>query len=252
MHARMAGRTAIVIGAAQGIGRAIAHRLATEGASVVVADLNAQGAAEVADALPGEATSMGVDVADAEALEALAAFTLARFGRIDILVQNAGIYPESLIAETSPAQWQRVLAVNLTGSFYACRAVLPAMQAQRYGRMVFTSSITGPRVTASGTAAYSASKAGINGFIKTAALEFAGFGITVNAVEPGNIMTEGLTAGRSADFIDAMTRSIPIGRIGTPDDVAGAVAYLASAEAGFVTGTSILIDGGQTLPEGKS
>lgn len=251
MPARMEGRTAIVIGAAQGIGSAIARRLSQEGARVVVADINEQGAARLASSLPSEAVHFGADVSDLQSMDMLAAFALERFGRIDILVQNAGIYPESLIAETSPEQWNRVLSVNLTGAFLACRAVLPAMRAQAYGRMVFTSSITGPRVTAPGTAAYSASKGGINGFIKTAALEFAGFGITVNGVEPGNILTEGLTAGRSQAFIDGMTRSIPIGRLGTPEDVAAAAAYLVSEEAGFVTGTTIVVDGGQTLPEGK-
>lgn len=251
MRTGMKGRTAIVIGAAQGIGKAIAHRLSAEGASVVVADINAQGAEALATGLPTEAAHFHADVSDAAAMRALAAFAVETFGRIDILVQNAGIYPESPIADLSPELWASVLAVNLTGTFNACQAVLPTMRAQGYGRMVFTSSITGPRVTAPGTAAYSASKGGINGFIKTAALEFAGLGITVNGVEPGNIMTEGLVAGRSQDFIDSMTRSIPVGRLGTGEDVAAAVAYLASEDAGFVTGTSIIIDGGQTLPEGK-
>jgi 3-oxoacyl-[acyl-carrier protein] reductase len=117
--------------------------------------------------------------------------------------------------------------------------------------MIFISSITGPRVTAPGHGHYSASKAGINGFIKAAALEFAGYGITVNGVEPGNIMTEGVIAHRSPDFIKSMEDSVPLGRLGSPRDVANAVLFLASDEASYITGTTIIVDGGQTLPEGK-
>ena len=133
----------------------------------------------------------------------------------------------------------------------AARSALPYMKEKGYGRMVFTSSITGPRVTSPGHGHYSASKAGINGFIKSAALEFAAHGITVNGVEPGNIMTEGMKIERSADYIRAMAESIPLGRLGAPRDVANAVAFLASDEASYITGTTIIVDGGQTLPEGK-
>jgi 3-oxoacyl-[acyl-carrier protein] reductase len=125
------------------------------------------------------------------------------------------------------------------------------MRPKNYGRMVFTSSITGPRVTSPGHGHYSASKAGINGFIKAAALEFAAYGITVNGVEPGNILTEAVVAQRSQAFIKGMEESVPLGRLGTPADVANAVLFLASDEASYITGTTIIVDGGQTLPEGK-
>ncbi|SHO64251.1 3-oxoacyl-[acyl-carrier protein] reductase [Pseudoxanthobacter soli DSM 19599] len=252
MSGRLQGRVAIVIGAAQGIGAAIARRFAREGAQVVVADLDEAGGSRLAGELGNGALFHRTDVAADGSSEALAEVVAARFGRIDILVQNAGIYPASLIEETSLDQWSRVLTTNLTGTFLAAKACLPAMRAQSYGRMIFTSSITGPRVSAPGTAAYSASKAGINGFIRTAALEFSGYGITVNGIEPGNIMTEGLTAGRGPSFIAAMTASIPLGRLGTPDDIGAAATYLASEEAGFVTGTTIVVDGGQILPESKA
>ena len=178
------------------------------------------------------------------------AATLSAFGRIDILVQNAGIYPWHLIKDISVAEWDEVCAVNLRGTFLAAKACLAPMQAQRHGRMVFTSSITGPRVTSPGHGHYAATKAGIVGFIKSAAIEFASYGITVNGVEPGNILTEGMQRQRSPEFIRSMQDMVPLGRLGTPRDVAAAVLFLASDEAEYITGTTIVVDGGQTLPEG--
>jgi 3-oxoacyl-[acyl-carrier protein] reductase len=176
---------------------------------------------------------------------------LTAHGKLDILVQNAGIYPWTLIEDTEPEEWDRVMAVNLRGTFLAARAALPPMKQRKYGRMVFTSSITGPRVTSPGHGHYSASKAGINGFIKSAALEFSNYGITVNGVEPGNILTEGMKMHRSLGFIQSMEDAVPLGRLGTPRDIANAVLFLASDEASYITGTTIVVDGGQTLPEGK-
>ena len=173
------------------------------------------------------------------------------FGGLDILVQNAGIYPWTLIENISPEEWDVVLAVNLKGTFLSARAALPAMKARGGGRMVFTSSITGPRVTSPGHGHYSASKAGINGFIKSAALEFSGYNITVNGIEPGNILTDGMKQHRSANFIKMMEEGVPLGRLGTPRDVANAALFLASDDASYITGTTIIVDGGQTLPEGK-
>jgi 3-oxoacyl-[acyl-carrier protein] reductase len=176
---------------------------------------------------------------------------LRHFGGLDIVVQNAGIFPMQLIEDIAPEDWDQVMAVNLRGTFLAARAALPHMKAKRYGRMVFTSSITGPRVTSPGHGHYSASKAGINGFIKAAALEFSGHGITVNGVEPGNIASEGLLLHRSKEYIKSMEDAIPLGRLGSPRDVANAVLFLASDEAAYITGTTIIVDGGQTLPESK-
>jgi 3-oxoacyl-[acyl-carrier protein] reductase len=173
-----------------------------------------------------------------------------RFGGLDILVQNAGIFPWQLIEDTEPEDWDKVLAINLKGNYLAARAALPIMKPKGRGRMIFTSSITGPRVTSPGHGHYSASKAGINGFIKAAAIEFAAYGITVNGVEPGNVLTEGVRQLRSADFIRAMEKSVPLGRLGTPRDIANAVLFLASDEASYITGTTIIVDGGQILPEG--
>lgn len=253
MTGTLEGRVAVVIGAARGIGEGIARRFLAEGARVIVGDRAQSRPEEAAERFgPAERVrGFPLDVATAEGNEAIVAEAIARFGRLDILVQNAGIYPWTLIENIKPAEWDQVLGVNLRGCFLAARSALKPMRAQKFGRMIFTSSITGPRVTSPGHGHYAASKAGINGFIRSAALEWAQDGITVNGVEPGNILTEGMKAERSQEFIDGMRDSIPVGRMGTPEDVAHAVAFLASEGAGFITGTTIVVDGGQTLPEGK-
>jgi len=245
---RLKDRVALIIGAARGIGAGIAERFAQEGAKLVLGDRADSAGAATAARLGGHFVPANIaEKADAERAVAAA---IERHGRLDILVQNAGIYPWTLIENIEPEEWDSVLAVNLKGTYLAARAALAPMKAQRYGRMIFTSSITGPRVTSPGHGHYSASKAGINGFIKAAALEFAGYGITVNGVEPGNILTEGVQAGRSAAFIKSMADMVPLGRLGNPRDVANAVLFLASDDASYITGTTILVDGGQTLPEG--
>ena len=253
MAARVQGKVAVVIGAARGIGAAIAERLMEEGARVAIADtLEAEGHA-AADKLSkrGEATFIAADVSRKQSVDALIEATLARFGRVDILVQNAGIYPYTMLPDVAVDEWDAVLGVNLRGCFLAVQACARPMRAQRYGRIVLTSSITGPRVTSPGHGHYSASKAGINGLIRAAAIELAPDGITVNGVEPGNIMTEGMQAERSPEYVRAMERSVPLGRLGTPRDVAHAVLFLASDEAAYITGTTIIVDGGQILPEAK-
>ncbi|MGH6960347.1 MAG: SDR family NAD(P)-dependent oxidoreductase [Dongiaceae bacterium] len=253
MTQRLQGKTAIVIGAARGIGAGIAELFVEQGARVVIGDvIEAEGAATAARlGERGEAMFRRVDVSSQADNRALVAAALERFGRVDILVQNAGIYPLTMIADISPDEWDRVLAVNLKGPFLALQACLPPMRAQRYGRVVFISSITGPRVSAPGHGHYSASKAGIVGFIRAAALEAAPFGITVNGIEPGNILTEGITQNRTPEFIRAMEQSVPLGRLGTPRDIAWACLFLASDEASYVTGTTLIVDGGQILPEAK-
>jgi 3-oxoacyl-[acyl-carrier protein] reductase len=251
MTGRLANRTALVIGAARGIGEGIARRFVMEGAAVLIADTEVGAGEALASSLGASVSFVATDVSREEDVERAVATAIEAFGRLDILVQNAGIYPWSLIETTSVEEWDRVLAVNLRGTFLAARAALPAMRSQGYGRMVFTSSITGPRVTMPGHGHYSASKAGINGFIRAAALEFSPYGITVNGVEPGNVLTEAIKEHRSAAYVRSMEEAVPLGRLGTPDDVAAAVLFLASEEAGYITGTTIVVDGGQTLPEGK-
>ena len=253
VSARFQGRSVVVTGAGRGIGAAIAGRFAKEGAMVVLADRDLERATATAERLDagGRALPFGIDISAPDGADRTVAFALSEFGRLDILVSNAAIYPFSLIHDISAAEWDDVLGVNLRSAFLLARAALEPMKSNGGGRLIYISSITGTRVSSPGHAHYGASKAGINGFIKTAALELAGHGITVNAIEPGNILTEGLQAERTQEFIEVMCDSIPLGRLGTTDEIASAVAFLASNEAGYITGTSIVVDGGQTLPESK-
>jgi 3-oxoacyl-[acyl-carrier protein] reductase len=239
---------AVVFGAARGIGAAIAARLAEEGARVWIADGRPAGEATAAR-IGGR--YLACDVSEEKQVQAVVDAVLAEHGRLDICIQNAGIFPETLLDEIDVAEWDRVLAVNLRGSFLAVRAAFGPMKKQNYGRIVLTSSITGPKVVPPGHAHYAASKAGLIGLIKAAALEGAPFGITVNGIEPGNVLTEGMQSERSADFIDGMARAIPIGRLADPRELAHSYLFLASDEAAYITGTTIVVDGGQTLPEGK-
>lgn len=249
MSERLDGKVALVIGAARGIGKATALRFAEEGARLVLADTEIEAGQAAADEIG--AAFIRTDISQMADAEAAVALTLDRHGRLDILVQNAGIYPWQLIENTSPDDWDRVMAVNLRGTFNATRAALVPMRAQRFGRMLYTSSITGPHVTSPGHGHYAATKAGINGFIRSAALEFSGYGITVNGVEPGNILTEAIQMHRGAAYIKNMEDSIPLGRLGSPREVANAFLFLASDDASYITGTTIVVDGGQLLPEGK-
>jgi 3-oxoacyl-[acyl-carrier protein] reductase len=247
---RLEGRVALIIGAARGIGKGVAQRFKEEGARLVLADVEADVCRKTAAELG--AKFILTDISKLADAEAAVEFAVKTFGKLDIFVQNAGIYPWQLIEHTSPEDWDRVLGVNLRGAFNAARAALPVMRTQNYGRMLFTSSITGPHVTNPGHGHYAASKSGINGFIRAAALEFSSYGITVNGVEPGNILTEAIELHRGRDYIASMEAAIPLGRLGTPRDVANAFLYLASDEASYVTGTTIVVDGGQLLPEGAN
>lgn len=251
--AKLIDRVAIVVGGARGIGAAIGKRLFEEGARVILADTNIELARATAAATGPQdrIVAVEIDIARPDAAGAIVEAAVETFGRLDILVQNAAIYPYTLIKDITADEWDDVLGVNLRSAFLTARAAHGPMAAAGGGRLVFISSITGPRVSSPGHAHYAASKAGINGFVRTAAIEYASDGITVNAVEPGNILTEGLTSGRTQAFIDGMCAAVPLGRLGSPEDVANAVAFLASDEASYITGTSIIIDGGQTLPESK-
>jgi len=249
MSGRLEGKVAVVIGAAGGIGRGVAERFAEEGARVLIGDGKEDEGRATAAAIGGD--FLPVDVSDYGDVKALVDLALERHGRLDIAVQNAGIYPWQLLEDTTPEDWDRVLGVNLKGCFNLAHAALAPMKAQGGGRILFTSSITGPRVTGPGHGHYAASKAGINGLIRAAALEYSAWGITVNGVEPGNILTEAIREHRGADYIADMEQSIPLGRLGSTRDVANAFLFLASDDASYITGTTIIVDGGQILPEGN-
>jgi 3-oxoacyl-[acyl-carrier protein] reductase len=248
---RLDDRAAVVTGGATGIGRGIAQVLAAEGARVAIADVDAGRAEAAAAELTrggAEAFAIPADVTDRAAVEAMAAAVLERFGRIDILAANAGVYRPDPIGEITDEVWDWIVDTNVKGALHSIQAVLPAMRRQRYGRIVLTSSITGALVVAPGFAHYAASKAAMIGLMRGAALETAAEGITVNAVQPGNVRTAGL-AGLDPELLSAVERSIPLGRLAEPEEVGWVVRFFASEEAAYVTGQTLVIDGGQVLPE---
>jgi 3-oxoacyl-[acyl-carrier protein] reductase len=248
----LARKVAIVTGAQRGIGLGIVTELARGGAHVVIAGIMDVEGEKAAAALTGEGLKVSyfhADTASETEVEAAVSAIAASHGRIDILVPNAAIYPNTPIASISVAEWDRVMAVNLRGPFLFAKACFPYLQKQRQGRVIFVSSITGPRVSSPGYAHYATTKAGVLGFMRTAALEWAPWNITLNAVEPGNILTEGVREHQPQSFIDAQKAAVPLRRLGRIEDVAHAVRFLASDEASYITGQTVVIDGGQTLPE---
>jgi NAD(P)-dependent dehydrogenase (short-subunit alcohol dehydrogenase family) len=245
-EARLAGQTALVTGAARGLGFATAERLAAEGARVALFDRDGDALAAAAGALAeggGAATAHEVDVANEESVRNAVADVLAADGRIDILVNNAGIYPHYPFEELTYADWRRVLSINLDGVFLCAHAVYPAMRERGYGRIVNISSATF-FIGYPGLSAYIASKGGIIGFTRALASEAGPHGITVNAVTPGLIATEGVLGGEEAGLFDEIVPEQSVRRRGEPEDIAECVAYLAGPEAGFVNGQTFNVDGG--------
>ncbi len=243
----LTGRVALVTGASRGIGRAIAVKLAAQGATVVAAarERNAAATVDAIAAAGGKAEVASVDVSDAAAIDALVAGTLERHGRIDILVNNAGIARDQLMLRMKREDWDAVIATNLTAAFALTQAVLKGMIRQKAGRIICISSVVGQSGNA-GQANYAASKAGLIGFAKAVAQEVASRNITVNVVAPGLIDTD-MTRTLTEDARVEWAARIPLRRLGTPDDVAAAVCFLASHEASYITGQVLAVNGGMYM-----
>jgi 3-oxoacyl-[acyl-carrier protein] reductase len=243
------GKVAIVTGAAQGIGRAIAEALAHAGADIAVADLDPGRSADAVAAVEKigrKALNLKVNVADANDTKAMAEQVIKAWGKIDILVNNAGITRDALLLRMKEEDWNLVLQVNLNGTFNCTKAVLQPMTKQRYGRIVNIASIVGAMGNV-GQANYAASKAAVIGFTKTVAREYASRNVTVNAVAPGFIDTA-MTQGLPAEVKETMQKQIPLGRLGTPADIAAAVRFLVSDDAAYVTGQVLHVNGGMLMP----
>lgn len=249
MQIRLTDRVAVVTGGSRGIGRAIALSLSTTGATVVVNYRGNQAAADetvaAIAATGGKAVAIQADVANAEDVERLFKDVMDRFGRIDILVNNAGITRDTLMLRMKDEDWDAVMDTNLRGLFLCTRAAMRPMTRARWGRIINITSVVGLMGNA-GQANYAAAKAGIIGFTKSVAREIGSRSITVNAVAPGFIDTE-LTAVLSADTREALVKQIPLGRLGTPEDVAGVVTFLASEQAAYITGQTFNSDGGMVM-----
>jgi NAD(P)-dependent dehydrogenase (short-subunit alcohol dehydrogenase family) len=243
----VADRVAVVTGSGQGIGEGVAHRLAAEGAKVVVNDLAADRAEQVVGAIKasgGTAISAPADVATSEGSEAVVARAVQEWGRVDILVNNSGITRDVWLVKMSDEDWDDVLRVNLRSQFLCSRAVAPGMMERRHGRIVNIGSRAA--LGAAGQANYSASKGGVISFTRALALELAKFRVTVNCVAPGLVDTQLFRASRE-DIQERLVETIPMGRIGTPEDIAQAVLSFACDEASYVTGQVIYVCGGRSL-----
>lgn len=242
-----AGRVAIVTGAARGLGRAVAARLLERGASVAVNVRGNERAEQLARELGPDALGVDGDVAAAGVPERIVGETVDRFGRVDILINNAALPLTTRFENISPDEWRQAIEVNLTAPFLLIQAVLPHMKRQQYGRVVNISSTAGRMVSTLGGAHYTTSKTGLLGLTRAAAKELGRYGITVNAVCPGMIDTELTRESASDDVLDRLARSYPVPRLGTSIEVADLVCFAASERAGYITGASLDINGGDLM-----
>jgi 3-oxoacyl-[acyl-carrier protein] reductase len=258
MFTSIAGRAVVVTGGTRGIGKGIASVFARSGARVLITGRDSDTARAAAEELsssastaadPGDVSFVLADVSSREDCRRMAAIAQERLGGIDVLCANAGIFPHAKLADVTEGDLDQVLDINLKGTVFSIQACLPALTRSGRGRIILTSSITGPITGSPGWAHYGASKAGQLGFMRTAAIELAPSRITVNAVLPGNVVTEG-SADPGEDY-DArgLTAAIPLRRLGTVDEIGYAALFFATEEAAYITGQSIVVDGGQVLPE---
>jgi 3-oxoacyl-[acyl-carrier protein] reductase len=247
----VSGKAAVVTGGANGIGKGIVDVFVDRGADVAILDIDeeaaAAAAAEFGDA-DATVTAVQGDVTDGESVTAAVDAAADQLGGVDILIANTGIYPSATLEEMTEDDWNTVQDVNLKGMFLSVSAALPHLKASAHGRVLLTSSITGPMTGYPGWSHYGASKAGMLGFMRTAAMELAADDVTINAVLPGNIHTGSLD-DLGEEYLEQMRSNIPLGELGEPADIGNAMAFLGSEEAKYITGQTVVVDGGQTLPE---
>jgi 3-oxoacyl-[acyl-carrier protein] reductase len=251
MFSSLKDKSVLVTGGSKGIGKGIARVFAKAGCKVLITARHEDTAKACADELVkagGKAAAFAADVTDFKSMQKAAEFAIQAHGGLDVLCANAGIFPQVKIEDMSDETWDITVDTNLKGTFLSVKACLPALKKSGEGRIILTSSITGPVTGFPGWTHYGATKAGQLGFMRTACMELAKYGITVNAVLPGNIKTEGLT-DLGPDYEKSMAASIPLKRLGTVEDIGYAALYFATREAGYVTGQTIIVDGGQILPE---
>jgi 3-oxoacyl-[acyl-carrier protein] reductase len=245
------GRSAIVTGGSKGIGRGIAQTLAAVGINVLVTARNEADLTATVSALagqPGQVSGLSADVSNPDDCHRVVQTAVERHGGLDIVCANAGIFPSGRLEELSPEDIEQVIAVNFKGTVFIVQAALAALTASGRGRVIITSSITGPITGYPGWSHYGASKAAQLGFLRTAAMELAPKQITINAVLPGNIITDGLVE-MGQDYMDQMASAIPAGRLGSVADIGNAALFFATDEASYITGQTLVVDGGQILPE---
>ena len=248
MTTSLQGRCVAVTGGSKGIGKGIARVFAEAGAKVAIIARHADQAEAAAKDIGHGAFGLAGDVTSLASMEEAMKLVADRSGGLDVLCANAGIFPPARLEEMTSEQWDEVMNTNLKGTFHSVKAAIPYLKNSNQGRIVLTSSITGPITGYPGWTHYGATKAGQLGFMRTACIELAKYGITVNAVMPGNIITEGL-AGMGEEYQRSMAASVPLKRLGTVDDIGHAALYFASKEAAYVTGQTLIVDGGQILPE---
>ena len=251
MFTSIKGHSVIVTGASKGIGRGIAKVFALQGAKVMVVARGEEEAKATVDEIrskKGIAEMQLCDVTDWDAVVEMVKVTESEFGSVDVLCANAGIFPQTKILEMDPEEWDQVMETNLKSAFLCVKACIPQFKKKGNGRIILTSSITGPVTAYPGWSHYGASKSGQLGFMKTAAMELSKYGTTINAVMPGNIYTEGLR-DLGQDYLDSMAATIPLKRLGVVEDIGNVALFFASDEASYITGQTLIVDGGQILPE---
>ena len=255
MRKKLEGKVAIVTGGARGLGKGITISLLKDGAKVIIFDQNEingkKTETELNKTYNNCVTFFKGNVALKKDNIKAVEIAINKYGELNIICANAGIFPLTWIKDISENEWDEVMNINLKGPFFLLQCSLDHFIKKKYGKVIFTSSITGTAVSASGHAHYAATKSGLIGLVKTAAVELSQYNININAIVPGNIMSEGMKYERGEEFIKSQARSIPMGRLAETEEIGKVVSFLASDDSSYITGQGIVIDGGQTAPENQ-